>query len=42
MARRSQKGLPPRSVNLYVVPHFQVEGVDVRLNLVAQMPKAEG
>jgi type VI secretion system protein ImpC len=29
------------SVNLYVVPHFQVEGVDVRLNLVAQMPKAE-
>ncbi|BCR03019.1 hypothetical protein DESUT3_00880 [Desulfuromonas versatilis] len=30
------------SVSLYIVPHFQVEGVDVRLNLVAQMPRAEG
>ncbi len=30
------------SVSLYVVPHFQIEGVDVRLNLVAQMPRAEG
>ena len=29
------------SVSLFVVPHFQIEGVDVRLNLVAQMPKAE-
>jgi len=29
------------SVSLYVIPHFQIEGVDVRLNLVAQMPRAE-
>jgi len=26
------------SVNMYVQPHFQVEGVDVRLSLVSQMP----
>ena len=26
------------SVSLYVMPHFQIEGVDVRLSLVAQMP----
>ena len=26
------------SVNLYVMPHFQIEGVDVRLSLVSQMP----
>ncbi len=29
------------SVSLYIIPHFQIEGVDVRLNLVAQMPRAE-
>lgn len=27
------------SVNMYVQPHFQVEGVDVRLSLVSQMPE---
>jgi type VI secretion system protein ImpC len=27
------------SVDLFVRPHFQIEGVDVRLNLVAQMPR---
>lgn len=26
-------------VSLYATPHFQVEGMDVRLSLVAQMPK---
>lgn len=26
------------SVSLYVMPHFQIEGVDVKLSLVAQMP----
>ena len=26
------------SVSLFVMPHFQIEGVDVRLSLVAQMP----
>ncbi len=26
-------------VTLYAMPHFQIEGVDVRLSLVAQMPK---
>jgi type VI secretion system protein ImpC len=25
-------------VSLFVVPHFQIEGVDVRLSLVAKMP----
>lgn len=25
-------------VNLYAVPHFQIEGMDVKLSLVAQMP----
>lgn len=29
------------SVSLHVMPHFQIEGVDVRLSLVAQMPAAE-
>lgn len=29
------------SVNLFVMPHFQIEGVDVRLSLVAQMPVTE-
>ncbi|RAX07464.1 type VI secretion system contractile sheath large subunit [Photorhabdus bodei] len=28
-------------VRLYAVPHFQVEGLDVNLSLVAQMPKAK-
>ncbi len=30
------------SITLYVVPHFQIEGMDVKLNLVAQMPRSEG
>ncbi|MCU8821553.1 hypothetical protein, partial [Klebsiella quasipneumoniae] len=25
----------------YAVPHFQVEGLDVNLSLVSQMPKAK-
>ncbi|WP_414651484.1 hypothetical protein, partial [Klebsiella michiganensis] len=25
----------------YAVPHFQVEGMDVNLSLVSQMPKAK-
>ncbi|MER1670711.1 type VI secretion system contractile sheath large subunit [Klebsiella aerogenes] len=29
-------------VKLYAVPHFQVEGMDVNLSLVSQMPKAKG
>jgi type VI secretion system protein ImpC len=28
-------------VNLFVTPHFQVEGIDVRLSLVAQLPHKE-
>jgi type VI secretion system protein ImpC len=28
-------------VNLFVTPHFQVEGIDVRLSLVAQLPTKE-
>ncbi|ELU8424344.1 type VI secretion system contractile sheath large subunit, partial [Cronobacter sakazakii] len=28
-------------VRLYAVPHFQVEGMDVSLSLVSQMPKAK-
>lgn len=28
-------------VKLYAVPHFQVEGMDVNLSLVSQMPKAQ-
>jgi type VI secretion system protein ImpC len=28
-------------VGLMVMPHFQIEGVDVRLSLVAQMPKGK-
>lgn len=28
-------------VNLFVMPHFQVEGIDVRLSLVAQLPGKE-
>ncbi len=28
-------------VKLYAVPHFQVEGMDVSLSLVSQMPKAK-
>jgi len=27
-------------VNLFAIPHFQVEGIDVRLSLVSQMPAA--
>ncbi|WP_237766481.1 hypothetical protein, partial [Enterobacter hormaechei] len=27
-------------VKLFAVPHFQVEGMDVNLSLVSQMPKA--
>jgi len=30
------------SVELYVMPHFQIEGIDIRLNLVAQLPSTEG
>uniref|UniRef100_A0A8W7P0Q6 TssC1 C-terminal domain-containing protein n=1 Tax=Anopheles coluzzii TaxID=1518534 RepID=A0A8W7P0Q6_ANOCL len=29
-------------VKLYAVPHFQVEGLDVGLSLVSQMPESEG
>ncbi|UNT06508.1 hypothetical protein MOQ76_24245 [Klebsiella pneumoniae] len=29
------------NVKLYAVPHFQVEGMDVNLSLVSQMPKAK-
>lgn len=28
-------------VKLYAIPHFQVEGMDVSLSLVSQMPKAK-
>lgn len=28
-------------VNLHVTPHFQVEGIDVRLSLIAQLPTKE-
>lgn len=28
-------------VNLYAIPHFQVEGIDVKLSLVAQLPTGE-
>jgi type VI secretion system protein ImpC len=28
-------------VNLFAIPHFQVEGIDVRLSLVAQLPTGE-
>jgi type VI secretion system protein ImpC len=28
-------------VALTVMPHFQIEGIDVRLSLVAQMPKGK-
>jgi len=28
-------------VNLFVVPHFQVEGIDIRLSLVAKLPGAK-
>lgn len=28
------------SVRMFVQPHFQVEGVDVRLSLVSQMPES--
>ncbi|NTZ10419.1 type VI secretion system contractile sheath large subunit [Burkholderia metallica] len=28
-------------IKLFIVPHFQVEGVDINLSLVSQMPKAK-
>ncbi|RBH41275.1 type VI secretion system contractile sheath large subunit, partial [Pseudomonas sp. MWU13-2860] len=28
-------------VKLFIVPHFQVEGLDINLSLVSQMPKAK-
>lgn len=28
-------------VNLYAVPHFQIEGMDVKLSLVAQIPTGQ-
>lgn len=30
------------SVSLSIMPHFQIEGIDVRLSLVAQMPRGNG
>ncbi len=29
-------------IKLFVVPHFQIEGMDIGLSLVSQMPKAKG
>lgn len=29
-------------IKLFIVPHFQVEGMDIGLSLVSQMPKAKG
>ena len=28
-------------IKLYIIPHFQVEGMDIGLSLVSQMPKAK-
>jgi type VI secretion system protein ImpC len=28
-------------IKLFVIPHFQVEGMDIGLSLVSQMPKAK-
>lgn len=28
-------------VRLFAVPHFQIEGMDINLSLVSQMPKAK-
>lgn len=28
-------------IRLYAVPHFQIEGMDINLSLVSQMPKAK-
>jgi type VI secretion system protein ImpC len=28
-------------VKLFIVPHFQIEGMDINLSLVSQMPKAK-
>jgi type VI secretion system protein ImpC len=28
-------------VKLFIVPHFQIEGMDLNLSLVSQMPKAK-
>ena len=30
------------SVSMHAVPHFQIEGMDVKLSLVAQLPSGEG
>jgi type VI secretion system protein ImpC len=29
------------TVSLSVMPHFQIEGIDINLSLVSQMPKAK-
>jgi type VI secretion system protein ImpC len=29
-------------IKLFIIPHFQVEGMDIGLSLVSQMPKAKG
>ncbi len=28
-------------IKLFIIPHFQVEGMDIGLSLVSQMPKAK-
>ncbi|GBH28633.1 hypothetical protein BvRS1_56820 [Burkholderia vietnamiensis] len=28
-------------IKLFIVPHFQIEGVDINLSLVSQLPKAK-
>jgi len=28
-------------IKLFIVPHFQIEGMDINLSLVSQMPKAK-
>lgn len=28
-------------VKLFIVPHFQIEGMDINLSLVSQMPRAK-
>ena len=28
-------------IKLFVIPHFQIEGMDINLSLVSQMPKAK-
>ena len=29
-------------IKLFIIPHFQVEGMDIALSLVSQMPKIKG